>query len=68
MRAAETRRATAIARWVMNESDDYRLTAQRLRTQATGQLDRTISEQLEKIAQRYDELAEQIDATIRRSD
>jgi len=42
----------------MNEGDDYRVTAQRLRAQAAMQRDRAISEQLEKIAQRYDELAE----------
>lgn len=44
--------------WIMNEGDDYRVTAQRLRAQAAMQRDRAISEQLEKIAQRYDELAE----------
>lgn len=52
----------------MKEGEKYRLTAQRLREQAELQLDRAISDQFRKIADRYDELAEQVEAAARRSD
>jgi len=48
--------------------DKYRSTARRLREQADLQHDRSIGEQYRKIADRYDELAEQVEATLRRSD
>jgi hypothetical protein len=50
------------------EGEKYRLTARHLREQADLQLDRAISEQFRKIADRYDEFAEQVEATARRSD
>ncbi|HXE27358.1 MAG TPA: hypothetical protein VN656_02535 [Stellaceae bacterium] len=52
----------------VKEGEKYRLTAQRLREQAELQLDRAISDQFRKIADRYDELAEQVEAAARRSD
>lgn len=52
----------------MKEGDKYRSLAQRLREQADLQADRTIREQFQKIADRYDELAEQIEAAARRAD
>jgi hypothetical protein len=52
----------------VKEGEKYRLTAQRLREQADLQLDHTISEQFHKIADRYEELAEQVEAATRRSD
>ena len=52
----------------MKEGDKYRSMAQRLREQADVQVDPAIGEQYRKIADRYDELAEQVEATIRRSD
>ena len=52
----------------MKDGEKYRLTAQLLREQADLQLDRTISEQFHKIADRYEELALQIEAAARRAD
>jgi len=52
----------------VKEGEKYRLTAQRLREQAELQLDRAIGDQFRKIADRYDELAEQGEAAARRSD
>jgi len=52
----------------VKEGDKYRSMAQRLREQAALQADHAISEQYRKIADRYDELAEQVEAVIRRSD
>jgi len=52
----------------VKEGDKYRSMAQRLREQADLQADHAISEQYRKIADRYDELAEQVEAAIRRSD
>lgn len=53
---------------IVMEGEKYRLTARHLREQADLQLDRAISEQFRKIADRYDEFAEQVEATARRSD
>jgi hypothetical protein len=52
----------------LKEGETYRLTAQRIREQAERQLDHAISEQFRKIADRYDELAEQVEAAARRAD
>lgn len=52
----------------MKEGEKYRIAAQRLRVQAHEQPDHTIGEQFRKIADRYDELAEQVEAAIRRAD
>lgn len=52
----------------VKEADTYRSRAQRLREEADQQADPAIGEQYRKIADRYDELAEQVEATIRRSD
>jgi hypothetical protein len=52
----------------VKEGEKYRLTAQHMREQADLQLDRTVSAQFRKIADRYDELAEQVEAAARRSD
>jgi hypothetical protein len=52
----------------VKEGEKYRLTAQRLREQADQQLDHAISEQFRKIADRYEELAEQVEAAARRAD
>jgi hypothetical protein len=52
----------------VKEGDKYRSMAQRLREQADQQADDAIGEQYRKIADRYDELAEQVEATSRRSD
>lgn len=52
----------------VNEGEKYRLAAQRLREQADLQRDHAIGEQYRKIADRYDELAEQVEAAARRSD
>jgi len=53
---------------VVKEGDKYRSMAQRLREQADLQADHAIGEQYRKIADRYEELAEQVEATSRRSD
>lgn len=52
----------------MNEGDKYRAAARRMREQADLQPDHAISEQFRKIADRYDELAEQVEAAARRAD
>jgi hypothetical protein len=52
----------------VNEGDKYRSAARRMREQADLQPDRAISEQFRKIADRYDELAEQVEAAARRAD
>jgi DNA-directed RNA polymerase subunit L len=52
----------------VKEGEKYRLAGKRLREQADHQPDHAISEQFRKIADRYDELAEQVEATIRRAD
>ena len=52
----------------MKEGDKYRSMAHRLREQADLQSDHAIGDQYRKIADRYDELAEQVEATIRRAD
>jgi hypothetical protein len=51
-----------------NEGDKYRSMAQRMREQANGMADSAIREQFVKIAERYDELAEQVEAAARRPD
>jgi hypothetical protein len=53
---------------IVKEAEKYRLAAQRLREQADLQPDHAISEQFRKIADRYDELAEQVKAVLRRAD
>lgn len=52
----------------VKEGEKYRIAAQRLRVQAHEQPDHAIGEQFRKIADRYDELAEQVEAAIRRAD
>ncbi len=52
----------------MKEGDNYRSVAHRLRQQAATQRDRAINAQLVTIARRYDELAEQVEATSRGAD
>jgi len=52
----------------VKEGEKYRLAAQRLREQADLQSDHAIGEQFRKIADRYDELAEQVEAAARRAD
>jgi hypothetical protein len=53
---------------IVKEGDKYRAAAQRLREQANAQSDRTIGEQMAKVAQRYEELAQQVEAASRRDD
>jgi hypothetical protein len=53
---------------IVKEGDKYRAAAQRLREQADAQSDRTIGEQMAKVAQRYEELAQQVEAASRRDD
>jgi hypothetical protein len=50
------------------EGEKYRSMAQRLREQADRQPDHVIGEQFRNIADRYDELAQQVEATARRAD
>ncbi|HXR85877.1 MAG TPA: hypothetical protein VN728_02855 [Stellaceae bacterium] len=52
----------------MKEGEKYRSAARRMREQADLQPDHAIGEQFRKIADRYDELAEQVEATARRAD
>ena len=52
----------------VKEGEKYRVAAQRLREQADLQLDHAISDQFRKIADRYDELAQQVEAAARRAD
>ncbi len=49
---------------IVKEGEKYRSMAQRLREQA----DHVIGEQFRNIADRYDELAQQVEATARRAD
>ena len=59
---------TAYIEPTVNEGDKYRAAARRMREQADVQPDHVISEQFRKIADRYDELAEQVEAAARRAD
>jgi hypothetical protein len=52
----------------VNEGDKYRSMAQRMRAQADATTDRAIREQFVTIAERYEELAEQVEAANRRAD
>jgi hypothetical protein len=52
----------------VKEGDKYRSIAQHMREQADTMPNRTIRDQFVKIAERYDELAEQVEAAIRRAD
>jgi hypothetical protein len=52
----------------VKEGDKYRSIAQRMREQADATTDRSIREQFLKIAERYEELAEQVEAANRRAD
>lgn len=52
----------------VKEGEKYRATAQRLREEADRQHDHLIGDQFRKIADRYDELAQQVEATARRAD
>jgi hypothetical protein len=52
----------------VTEANKYRSMAQRMREQADGMADRTIREQFIRVAERYEELAQQVEATILRPD
>jgi hypothetical protein len=52
----------------VKEGDKYRSMARRLREQADVQHDHTIGDQFRRIADRYEELAEQVEVAARRAD
>ncbi len=52
----------------VNEGNKYRSMATHMREQANAMVDRAIHDQFVKIAERYEELAEQVEAANRRAD
>jgi hypothetical protein len=53
---------------IVKEGDKYRSMAKHMREQADTTADRSIRDQFVKIAKRYEELAEQVEAASRRAD
>lgn len=52
----------------MKEGDNYRAMAKYMRERADATVERAIRDQFVKIAERYEELAEQVEAASRRAD
>jgi len=52
----------------VKEGDNYRSMAKHMREQANATVERAIRDQFVKIAERYEELAKQVEAASRRTD